>query len=119
MPHEGEALWGRETIEHDEESEADRVGEHGLLIRIGLANFFRQRLDDFCVQRFFAARGTRAKHVKADAGDHGGQPSAKVLDRVGVGAPEARCSLLCGELVWEGPTLGGRMEGMMDCGFCR
>jgi hypothetical protein len=87
---------GERTIEHDEESETDRVGEHGLLLGIGRGDVFRSRLGDFRVQGFFAARAARAKHVKADAGDDGGQPSAKIFDRVGIGAPEAQPGFLDG-----------------------
>ena len=56
-------------------------------------------------QRFLAARFARAQHVKADAGNDGGQPAAEIADRGGVAAREPQPGFLHGIL-----GLGARTE---------
>ena len=108
VQHEREPLGRRQRLEHDQQREADRVGEHRLAARDRRPPPGRDRFWQPRVQRLLAPRLARAQHVQADARDHRRQPAAQVVDTARVGAAEpqprflhrvvglARASRACG-----------------------
>ena len=80
VQHEGEPLGRRQRVEHDEQREADRVGQQRLVL--GVDRRVRGSRSGRARARPAAPRGAcaRAQHVEADAGDDRRQPSAQVLD---------------------------------------
>ena len=94
MQHEGEPLGRGERVEDDEQGQADRVRDHGLVLGIGLLVDRDDRLREPGADEVLAARPARAQHVQADPPDDGGQPPAEVVDRVGVRAAQPNPRLL-------------------------
>ena len=93
---EGEALGGGQRLEHDEQGEPDRVGQLGLVGRVGVLAGADDRLGQRRAHEVLAPRAARAQHVQAHAADDRRQPAAQVVDRLGVGAAEAQPRLLDG-----------------------
>ena len=76
---EGEPLRRRQRVEHDEQREADRVGEQRLVL--GAVRRQRDdRLRQLRADEVLATRAAGAQQVEADAGDDRRQPAAHVLD---------------------------------------
>ncbi len=94
MEDQREALGGGEGVEDDEQGEADRVGEEGLVLGVEAALGVDHRVGQADVQGLFAAPGAGAEQVQADAGGDGGEPAGEVRDVVGVGAFGAEPGLL-------------------------
>jgi hypothetical protein len=103
VQHERHPLGGCEPIEHDQQRPADRVGQLGLLLRVGAraVRGFRELPSG----GLFASRGPGAQRVQAHAGDHGRQPAGDVVHAARVGAAEPQPRLLHGIV-----GLGGRAE---------
>ena len=95
VQHVGEALGGTQRLQDHEQSEADRVGEQRLVLRVALGAR-DQRIGHMHRKRFLALRLARAQHAQRHAGDHRGQPRAHVLDLARVGARCAQPGLLHG-----------------------
>ena len=83
MQDEREPLGGRERVEHDEQREADRIGEQRLLLGIVFPVDAHHGLRQPAAEIVLAARAA-AQHVERDARDHRRQPSAEVGNRVRV-----------------------------------
>lgn len=79
VQHEREALVGCQGVQDDQERRADGVGELDLLLGRGRGHRLGGR-----VGPHLPPGGAGAQHVQADAGDHRGQPSAQILDGLGV-----------------------------------
>jgi hypothetical protein len=96
VKNEGEAFGGVESIENDQQSEADRVGHHSFLFGI---DSFRNDAWWHCIgrlrgERFFSTRRARAEHVETYPRDNGRQPAAEVVDGSGIRAAETKPSFL-------------------------
>lgn len=89
-----EALGRRQAVEDHEQGQSYRVGEDSLVFGIGRLVGFGHGRGELLVERVFAAGVAGAQHVEADARDHGGQPSAKILNFAGSGAAKAQPRLL-------------------------
>jgi hypothetical protein len=61
---------------------------------VGAVDGVDEQVWDVHVQRLFASRVARAKHVLRHPGDHSGQPSAGVLQLAGVGTAESQPRIL-------------------------
>jgi hypothetical protein len=94
VQHECEPLRRGERLEHDEQRGPDRVGEHGFALGVDAELTALEHLDNAALERVLAPRAPGAKHVETDPGDDGRQPTAEVVDVVGVGAVEADPRLL-------------------------
>ena len=93
MQDEGESLRRRQRVEHDEQREADRVGEERLVL--GAVRRQRDdRLRELRADEVLATRAAGAQQVEADAGDDRRQPAAHVLDLARLGAVEPEPRLL-------------------------
>jgi hypothetical protein len=92
VQHEGESLRRRERVEHDEQREADRVGQHRLVLRLGPALGVRP----VQLQRLLAARAPATQHVQAHPADDRGQPAAEVVHAGGPGVLQAQPCFLDG-----------------------
>ena len=90
VQHERQPLRGLERLEDHDQREADRIGEQHLLRGVGA--------DDGIRDVHAVADLARAQHVEADAGGHGGQPAAQVVDVAGLGPAEPEPGLLHGIL---------------------
>jgi hypothetical protein len=91
---EGESFGGGERLEHDQERQADRVGEQCLVLGVGALGGVDDRVWDARVQGLLAAGLARAEHVQRDARDDRGQPRAEVLDLARLGAAETQPRVL-------------------------
>ena len=96
MQHEGEALGGGQGVEHDQQRQPDRIGEEGFLLGVRRFGAAGGGDDGGGVERVLAAGRARAEHVEADAGHDGGQPTAEVVEAIGVGAAKAQPGFLDG-----------------------
>ena len=94
MEHEREPFGRRERLEHHEQREPDRVGQHRFLLRVDPGGRLRGGLRGDLVERVFAPGRARAQHVEAHPGGDGGEPAREVLDVGRVGAAEADPRLL-------------------------
>ena len=105
MQHEGDAFRRGQLLQHDQHGEADRIGEHRLMLeaaRVGLAD---RGLGDAGAERILATLLAGAQHVEADAGYDGGEPAAEIADLRRVGTREPQPGFLYGIL-----RLGGRAQ---------
>ena len=96
MKDVGEPLCRRQRLEHDEQREADGVGEQRLVLGVDPVGGVDDRVGNVHVERLLASRPARAEHVQRDACDDGSQPGAEVLDLACVGAAEPQPSVLDG-----------------------
>ena len=94
VQHEGEPLGRRQRLEHDEQREADRVGEQRLLLGVGLVVDAHDRLGQPAADVVLAPRAPRAQHVEAHAPDDRREPAAEVRHGRRVGAAQAQPRLL-------------------------
>jgi hypothetical protein len=90
--HEGDTLRRRQGLQHDQQREPDRIGQHRLLLR----GTRRHRLGRMFIQHLFPARLARTQHVEADPGHHRRQPAAKIGDLAGVAAAKPQPGFLHG-----------------------
>lgn len=87
---EADALRGSESVEDNEEREADGFGKQRLLFgieRVRCCCGFGRRVH-VLFQRIFATRIAGAQHIQADTRDDSGEPSAEVLDSARIGTAE-------------------------------
>src|SRR5690242_2385020 len=91
---EREALGRAEALQHDQQRESDRVGQHRLLLRPALAGLADQRLGQPAAYCVLAPGLAGPQHVEADPPDHGGQPCPQVIDGAGVAVAEPQPGLL-------------------------
>jgi len=83
-------------LQHDQQSQADRLGDDGLAFRAVGGGLGDERFWEPGTGLVFAAGLACFEHVQADAPHHGGQPGPQVLDRAGVGAAQAQPVFLDG-----------------------
>jgi hypothetical protein len=84
----------RQRVEHDEQREADGVGEQRLGLRVGLVAVGHDGVGQTGADGLLGSGRAGAQHVKADPAHHGGEPAAEVVDRGGVGAGQPYPGLL-------------------------
>jgi len=94
VQHERHAFGGAERLQRHQQGQADRVAQHCFLLRVRAVIGDRRVGDQRRVHRFLTPRPARAQHVQAHSRDHGGQPSAQVLDAARPGAAQANPGLL-------------------------
>jgi hypothetical protein len=87
---------GSKRFEHDQQRQADRVGEQRLMLGVGAVGGVDDRVGHVHVERLLAPRSTRAEHVQRHACDDRCQPGAGVFDLAGVGAAEPQPGVLDG-----------------------
>jgi hypothetical protein len=96
VQHEREPFGRRERLQHHQQRQPDRVGEHRLLLGVAAV----LRADDlvWCLrlEGVLAAPLAGAQRVEAHSSHHCGQPRTQVLHAVGVGAAEAQPGFLHG-----------------------
>ena len=98
---EGDPLAGLEPVEHDEQRDANGVGEDRLLGRVRCAGGGRRdRIPGVVreLRQVFAPGRPRTEHVETDPGDHRREPAVEVGDLAGVAAVQAQPGLLDGVL---------------------
>jgi hypothetical protein len=90
VQHEGQSLGRAERVEHDQERQADRVGEQRLVFGVGAVGGVDDRVGEMDVEWLFAPDSAGAEHVQRHACHDRRQPGAEVLDlgRVGTGEPQ-------------------------------
>jgi hypothetical protein len=93
---EREPLGGRQRLQHHQQSQADRVREQRLLLRIVALVDADDRLGEPRADIVLTAGPPGSEHVNADAADHGREPAADVVDIVAVRAAESQPCLLHG-----------------------
>jgi hypothetical protein len=81
VEHEREALRRAERLEHDEQRQADGVGEQRLVLGVRPVRAIDDRVRQDDVERLLAMRATRPQHVQRHAGHDGREPRIEVLDR--------------------------------------
>jgi hypothetical protein len=94
VQHEHEPLSGRERIEHDQQRQANRVGQQQLLIRIGLPDTAHDRIGHVHAHRHLTPRSPRLERVQTNACNHNRQPTIEILDRGSIRATEPKPRLL-------------------------
>ena len=114
MQDEREPLRRRQRLEHDQERQADGVGEHRLLLGVEMLVARDDRVGQPSVLEEILAPGApRAEHVQRDPRHDGREPAAQVLDPGLVGAAQAQPGLLHRVLgLRHGPEhpIGDRLE---------
>ena len=96
MEDEREPLGRPQRLEHDEQSEADGVRDHGFVLRV---RPIPERDDGLRQPRaavFLAAGPAGAQHVEADAAHDRREPAAQIVDAAGVGTAQPKPGLLKG-----------------------
>ena len=96
MQHEREPLRRRQRLEHDEQRQADGIGQQRLVLGIDPVHPVDKRIGEPSGERLLPPGLARAQHVQAHPTDNGRQPGAEVLDATGVGAAEAKPGFLDG-----------------------
>jgi hypothetical protein len=91
VPDERESLGRRQGLENDQERQADRVGEHGLVLGVEFSLTRDQRLRPL-LEGILAPRTPGTEHVERDPSDHRRMPAAQVLDPFVVSNSPARYS---------------------------
>ncbi len=96
VQHEGEALRRLEGLQHHEERESDRVGEHGvgLRIHVGASDDRIGHVHVIVIEGILPARGPRSQHIQAHARDDGRQPGAQVFDGADIGPAQSNPAFL-------------------------
>ena len=92
MQDEGQPFGRGQRFEHNQQRQADRVGEQRFVLGIGALGGVDDRVGHADVERLLVPRVPRAERVQRDARDDGRQPAAEVLDlaRVRATDPEPR-----------------------------
>jgi hypothetical protein len=93
---EGQPFGRGQRLEHDQEREADRVGEQRLVLGIGAVGGVDDRVGNMHLERLLASRSARTEHVQRHPGDDRRQPGAEVLDLARVGSAEPQPGVLDG-----------------------
>ena len=96
MEDEGQPLGRAQRVEHDEEGDADGVGQERLVLGIGLPGTVQDDIGHVRLHRVLAPRTPGAQDVQRHPGNHCREPAAQVLDVGGVGPVEADPGLLDG-----------------------
>jgi hypothetical protein len=96
VEHEREPLRGGQGVEHDQECEADRVGQQRFLFGLELPFRADDGVGEVQREGLLAPGVARPQHVQAHAGDDRGQPSAEVLDSARAGPADAQPGVLDG-----------------------
>ena len=91
VQHERDALGGREALEHDQQREAEVLGDARAL---GGAGLFDDRLGQPRADVGLAPHARGAQRVQRQPRDRGGQPALEVADLVGVDALQPQPRLL-------------------------
>ena len=95
VQHEREPFGGGQGVQHHQKRQADRVGQHRLVLRVGAARRLRGLLPgDRCVDRLLTPQRPRAKHVQRHPRHDRGEPPAQVLHPVGARTAEPQPGLL-------------------------
>jgi hypothetical protein len=90
----GEPLCRRQRLQHDEQREADGVGEQRLVLRVDAVCAVDDRVRQVCVEWLLASRRACAEHVERHATDCDDKPGFEIVDLAGVGAAEPDPRLL-------------------------
>jgi hypothetical protein len=93
---EGQPFGRGQRLEHDQQRQADRVGEQRLVLGVGPVCGIDDRVGNVHVERLLGPRSARAEHVQRHACHDRRQPGAKVLDLARVGAAEPQPGVLDG-----------------------
>jgi hypothetical protein len=113
VQHEREPFGRGQRVQHHEQGQADRVGEHRLVLGVGPACV--RLVDSRQAHRLFPPRHARVQHVEGDPSHDRGQPAAQILHLVGTGTAEPEPGLLHGVVrlarraeysVGDGPQVG-------------
>jgi hypothetical protein len=94
VQHECQPLGWGQAFQHDQQRQADGLGDHGLVLWALGGGLGDERFGEPRAGLVFPAGPARLEHVQADPPDYGGQPGAQVIDRAGVHAAEAEPGLL-------------------------
>jgi len=93
VEHEREPFGRGQPVQHHEQGQADRVGQHRLMLGVRAV---RDRVADARVDRVLAAQPARLQHVQRHPGHDRSQPAAQVLHLVGPGPAEPQPGFLHG-----------------------
>ncbi len=90
MQHKGEPLSGIQSVEHHEECHPNRVSQQRLLFRVNCVACTMLRIGyrvrrPWCIEGLLAPRRPRAENIETDARHNSREPSAEILDLVGIG----------------------------------
>jgi hypothetical protein len=96
VEYEREALGRAQRLQHDEQREADGVGQQRLVLRVGSVGAVDERVGHVDAERLLPPPLARAEHVQRHAGDDGRQPGREVLDLPRIRAVEPEPRLLDG-----------------------
>ena len=96
MEHEREPLRWRERVEHNQEGEADRVGEYGFVLGLRHGIGADQGIGNVAVECLLPSHVPSSQHVQAYPGNNRREPAAEVLDLARVGPADAQPSVLDG-----------------------
>jgi hypothetical protein len=89
VQHEAEPLGRRQRLEHDEQREADGVGQDGVAFRVRVVGGQPDdRLRQPGTRQLLTTRLAPTQRVQGDAADDDGQPAAQVVGPAGVAAIE-------------------------------
>jgi hypothetical protein len=96
VEHERQPLRRRQGVEHDQQGQADGVGQQRLLVGLEGSHRADDGIGDVDAEGLLAPGVARAQHVQADAGDDRGQPAAEVLDPARVRPADTQPGVLDG-----------------------
>jgi DNA-binding CsgD family transcriptional regulator/tetratricopeptide (TPR) repeat protein len=85
-----------QRVQHHEQGQADRVGQHGLVLRPGALRATGDLLRQVRARGILAPRLAGLQHVQRHPGHHRGQPPAQVRHLAGVRAGQPQPGLLDG-----------------------
>lgn len=87
---------GGERVEHDQQSQADRVRDQRFVLGVDGVDRGDDRVGHVRADRLLASRGTGAQDVEADPSDDGREPRTQIVHLAGVGAAQTQPGLLDG-----------------------
>jgi hypothetical protein len=93
---ERQPLGRAQGVEHDQQGQADRVGQQRLELRLQLVVRADQGVGQAHAEGFFPPYVPRAQHVQADPGHDRGEPPAQVLHLVPAGPAQPQPGVLHG-----------------------
>jgi hypothetical protein len=96
VQHERQPLGRGQRVQHHEQRQAHRVGEHRLVFRPGAVRAARDLVGQVRPGRVLAPGLAGLEHVQRDPGHDRGQPAAEVLHLAGIGPGEPQPGLLDG-----------------------